>query len=411
VSGAPVFTGIGAVAPNGLGTDAYWKATLAGHSGLGPISRFDPSGYPVRVAGEIRDFDPAERIPARLLPQTDHSTRLSLYAAELAMRDSGADPKRLPEYAVGIATASSMGGFEFGQRELQNLWGAGATHVSAYQSFAWFYAVNTGQISIRMGLRGPGAAVVTDHAGGLDAVGEARRRLRRGSTLMLCGGVDGSLCPFGIVGHLSSGLISPVADPDRAYLPFSARASGHVPGEGGAILVLEDAESARRRGAAVYGELAGYAAAFEPGPVVSGEAFVGAIGRALDDAAVHPDEVDVVFADAAGVAELDRAEAEAITTVFGPEAVRVTAPKSLVGRLGAGGGGLDLATALLSLRDGVIPHTANVEECAPGYGIALVVGAPVTADLGCALVLARGHGGFHSAVVLRRSGIGNTQKG
>ncbi|TBL26723.1 ketosynthase chain-length factor, partial [Verrucosispora sp. SN26_14.1] len=241
---APVVTGLGVAAPTGLDVEAYWQATVRGHSGIRSITRFDATGYPLRLAGEVPDFVAEEHLPGRLLPQTDRMTRLSLYAAEQALTDAGVPAVEGVRYDVGVATASSMGGFEFGQRELENLWSKGGSHVSAYQSFAWFYAVNSGQISIRHNLRGPGAALVTDHAGGLDAVGHARRQIRRGTPVVLTGGVDGALCPLGLAGWLSTGGFSTRTDPRRAYLPFDADADGAVPGEGGAHLVLEDAESA-----------------------------------------------------------------------------------------------------------------------------------------------------------------------
>ncbi len=194
-------------------------------------------------------------------------------------------------------------------------------------------------------------------------------------------------------------------DPARAFLPFSADASGYVVGEGGAILVAEDLAAARARGAShVYGEIAGYAATLDPAPG-SGRppGLVRAVRTALADAGLAPADIDVVFADAAGVPELDRAEAEALAEVFGPGAVPVTAPKSSTGRLLAGGAALDAATALLALRDGVIPHTAGVDAPAADYPIDLVTGAPREADLRNALVLARGHGGFNAALVVSRT--------
>ncbi|MFH8491821.1 ketosynthase chain-length factor [Streptomyces longisporoflavus] len=400
-----VVTGVGVAAPNGMGTEAYWSATLAGRSGIAPTTRYDAAGYPLQLAGEVTDFEPEQHIPSRLIPQTDHGTRLSLYAADEALRDSTLDPGQLDPYGMGVATASSMGGFEFGQRELQNLWSKGGRFVSAYQSFAWFYAVNTGQISIRHGLRGSSNTVVTDAAGGLDAVGNARRQIRKGTTAMLTGGVDGALCPLGYAGQFSSGALSTGSDADRAFLPFADDAPGQVPGEGGAFLVLEDAASARRRGARSYGEIAGYAATFDPGPLPSGQEGAGlvrAIRRALRDAGTAAEDVDVVFADAAGVPDLDRAESRALAEVFGPGGVPVTAPKSMTGRLFAGGASLDLATALLALRDGAIPHTANVSRPGSGHPIDLVTGEPREADLRCALVVARGRGGFNAAAVVRR---------
>ncbi|MCX4633240.1 ketosynthase chain-length factor [Streptomyces sp. NBC_01443] len=401
---APVVTGIGVAAPNGLGTEAWWSAVLRGESGIRPVSRFDASGYPAKLAGEVPGFVDADHVSSRLLPQTDRVTRLSLAAAKEALDDAGADPAQLPDYAAGVVTANSFGGFDFGQQELQALWSKGGQHVSAYQSFAWFYAVNSGQISIRHGLRGASGVIVSEQAGGLDAMAHARRQIRKGAELVVTGGIDSALCSWGWAAYLAGGGLTDREDPARAYLPFAEDASGHVAGEGGALLVLEGTEEARRRGARVYGTLAGHAATFD----ADGTSRLGAAAElALADAGVHPDEVDVVFADAAGERSADRAEAAAITALFGPRGVPVTAPKSMTGRLAAGGAALDVAAALLALRDQVIPPTTGTELPADDCPLNLVTGAASPAlgmPLRTALVLARGHGGFNSAVVVRAAG-------
>ncbi|WP_307801819.1 ketosynthase chain-length factor [Actinomadura violacea] len=397
-----VVTGLGVTAPNGLGTGEYWKATLRGESGIGPLTRFDASGYPSRLGGEVSGFEAAEHLRSRLMPQTDHMTRMALVAADWALADAGVETDRLEEYSMGVVTAASSGGFEFGQRELEKLWSKGSRYVSSYQSFAWFYAVNTGQISIRHGMRGPSGVLVTDQAGGLDAVAQARRQVRAGVELVVSGGVDAGLCPWGWAAQLSTGRMSTRDDPASAYLPFSAAANGYVAGEGGAILIVEDeAAAARRRPDAPYGEIAGYGATFDPRPGAGRPPRLReAVRLALADAEAAPADVDVVFADAAGLPEPDRAEADAIRAVFGARGVPVTAPKTMTGRLYSGGAALDLAAALLALRDGVIPPTVNVPEPAPGYALDLVTEVR-PARLRTALVLARGHGGFNSAMVVR----------
>jgi act minimal PKS chain-length factor (CLF/KS beta) len=396
-----VVTGIGITAPNGLGAEAYWSATTSGVTGIARITRFDPSSYRTRLAGEVPHFVAEDHLPSRLLPQTDHMTQLALVAADWALRDAAVNPREMPEFQMGVATAASTGGYEFGQRELQNMWGKGSRYVSAYQSFAWFYAVNTGQISIRHGIRGPSCVVVSDQAGGLDAIAQARRQIRGGVALMVAGGVDGSICPWGVVSRMVSGRLSGSDRPERAYLPFDAAACGHVPGEGGAILVLEEQQAAAARGARIYGEVAGYGTTFDPKPGSSRPPGLRrAIEIALDDAGMAAGEVDVVFADAAAEREPDQAEADAIAAVFGPRGVPVTAPKTMTGRLYAGAGSLDVAAALLAMRDGVIPPTINVSP-EPGYGLDLVTGQARRTPVNAAVVLARGHGGFNSAIALR----------
>ncbi|WP_279578648.1 beta-ketoacyl synthase N-terminal-like domain-containing protein [Streptomyces sp. Tu 3180] len=394
-----VVTGIGVAAPNGLGAHAWWRAVLEGRSGIGPLTRFDASGYPVRIGGELPGFVDEEHIPSRLLPATDRVTRIALAVAEEALADAGVDAEGLPEYGAGVITASSAGGAESGQRGLAALWGRGARYVSAYQSAAWFHAAGAAQISIRHRLRGTGSAVVSEQAGGIDALARARRRLRGGAQLMVTGGIDSTLCPWGWAAHLADGRMSRSADPARAYRPFDAAADGHVVGEGGALLVVEEAAAAARRGARGYGLVAGCAATFDgPGRPRLREA----AELALQDAGAEAGEVDVVFADGAARPGADRQESAVLRALFGPRGVPVTVPKSMTGRLGAGGSALDLAAALLALHHQVVPPTTATRRAADAHAVDLVTGAPrVLPRLRTALVLARGRGGFNSAAVLR----------
>ncbi|PZT71656.1 MULTISPECIES: beta-ketoacyl synthase N-terminal-like domain-containing protein [unclassified Streptomyces] len=394
-------TGIGIAAPGGVGTETWWSAVLRGHRAIGPVTRFDASGYPAVLAGEVAGFEDAAHVPAKLLPQTDRVTRLALAAAAEAIGDADIDPSALPEYGMGVVTANGAGGFEFGQRELQELWSKGSRYVGAFQSFAWFYAANSGQISIRHGLRGPSGVVVSEQAGGLDAMAQARRQLRKGGRAVLTGGLDATVCPWGFTAQLAAGGLSTRRDPAGAYLPFSADASGHVVGEGGALLVVEDSDTAHSRGARVLGTVEGCAATFDPAPGRGAPRLLDAARLALADARVDAADVDVVFADAAGDRAADRAEAAALTALFGPYGVPVTAPKSLFGRLGSGGSALDLAAALLALRDQVVPPGAPVGRLADDCPLDLVTGVPRPARLRHALVLARGRGGFNAAAVVR----------
>ncbi|MCG5219140.1 ketosynthase chain-length factor [Streptosporangium sp. KLBMP 9127] len=406
----PVFTGIGVVAPNGCGADAYWAAVLEGRSGIDRITRFDAGGYPTRLAGEVRDFTAADHVPSRLLVETDRWTHLGLAAAAMALDDAAADPAAFSEYEMAVATASSSGGAEFGQREIEHLWSRGPRHVGVYQSIAWFYAATTGQISIRHGMRGPCGVIAAEQAGGLDTVAQARRLIRAGTRLAVVGGTDASLSPYGLTTQLPTGLLSTSRDRTRAYLPFDIEACGYLPGEGGAMLIVEDAGSARSRGVErPYGEVAGYAATFDPRPG-SGRSpgLRRAIEGALADAALSPADIDVVFADAIAVPELDTDESASIAAVFGPRRVPVTAPKTMTGRLYGGGSALDLATALLMLRHQVIPPTVGVREVAAQHEIDLVLSRPRPGPVRSALILARGHGGFNSALIVRAVTSSNT---
>ncbi|HEY5820455.1 MAG TPA: ketosynthase chain-length factor [Propionibacteriaceae bacterium] len=396
-----VVTGIGIAAPNGLGPTAYWRAITQGERAIAPVTRFDTDSYWAKLAGEVPGFEPTRHLQGKLLPQTDHMTRLTLVGADWALRTAGVGENDIPNQEMAVVTAATGGGYEFGQRELQKLWSLGPDHVSTYQSFAWFYAVNTGQISIRHKTRGPGSVVVSEQAGGIDAIGAARRHLRKGVQLALTGAMDSSLCPWAWVAHQVSGTLSRSEDPERAYLPFDRAASGQVLGEGGAILVMETPESAAaREGTRIYGRVAGYAATFDSRRPGRGPGLRRAAELAIADAGLEPGEIDVVFADAAAVPEMDRIEAEAINAIFGPYGVPVTAPKTMIGRLGAGGSSLDVATALLSVYWGCIPPTVNVTDPVEAYTLDLVT-QPRHQVVRSALVLARGLGGFNSAMVVR----------
>jgi minimal PKS chain-length factor (CLF/KS beta) len=402
-----VVTGLGVVAPNGTGVEEYWRATLEGRLAVTPIEGFDTTGYGIRLAGQVRDFDVREHVDDRIAVQTDRWSWFSLACARAALTDARYDPAEHDPYDTGVVLASASGGNEFGQREISALWTRGRTAVSAYQSIAWFYAASTGQASIHHGTKGPSGVVVAEAAGGLDSVAQARRLVRRGTGAVLAGGTEAGVAPYALACQATSGRLSAATDPRRGYKPFDSEANGYVPGEGGAVLLVEDAGRAHRRGAPqVYGTVAGSASThdahhYQDAPRDPGFQVL-AMRRALDDAGVSPDDVDVVFADGAGVPEFDELEAAAVRQVFGTRTrpVPVTAPQGWIGRLSAGGAALNVAAALLAMRDGVVPAVGNLDDprAAPGLDL---VREPREMPVRTALVNARGYGGFNSSLVVR----------
>jgi minimal PKS chain-length factor (CLF/KS beta) len=399
-------TGIGVIAPNGTGTETFWKSVKEGISALGPVTREGCEHLPLRVAGEIREFDAAATIEERYLVQTDRFTHYAMAAADLALEDArfGRSDSDAAPYSVGVVTAAGSGGGEFGQRELQQLWSKGSRFVGPYQSIAWFYAASTGQISIRRGFKGPCGVVASDEAGGLDALAHAAREVRRGTDVLVAGSTEAPLAPYSVVCQLGYDELSREADPERAYRPFTSAACGFVPAEGGAMLVVEDEATARERGARIRAVVAGHAATFTGASrwADSREGLAQAIRGALDEAGCAPEEVDVVFADALGVPEADRAEALAIADALGAHGTRVpvTAPKTGIGRGWGAAPVLDTAAAVLAMEDGVIPPTPHVFDIC--HDLDLVTGRARPAELGTALVLSRGLMGSNSALLLRR---------
>ncbi|MFI9121292.1 ketosynthase chain-length factor [Streptomyces bikiniensis] len=400
-----VVTGVGVIAPNGLSADTYWKSVQEGIGVLDRITREGCEHLPLKVAGEVRSFDASTLIEDRFLVQTDRFSHYAMAAASLALDDAGLG-RDAPEdpFSVGVVTAAGSGGGEFGQRELQKLWGQGSKFVGPYQSIAWFYAASTGQISIRSGFKGPCGVVASDEAGGLDALAHAARAVRRGTGAVVVGAAEAPLAPYSMVCQLGYPELSTVEEPDRAYRPFTAGASGFVPAEGGAVLVVEDEDRARDRGTAVRAVVAGHGATFTGASrwAESREGLARAIRVALDEAGCAPEEIDVVFADALGVPEADRAETLALADALGAHAARVpvTAPKTGIGRAYCGAPVLDVAAAVLAMEHGLVPPTPNVFDVC--HDIDLVVSRARPADLRTALVLSRGLMGSNAALVVRR---------
>ncbi|MEV8623622.1 ketosynthase chain-length factor [Streptomyces sp. NPDC051079] len=399
-----VVTGIGVIAPNGLSAEAYWKAVREGVGALDRITREGCEHLPLKVAGEVRGFEASSLIEERFVVQTDRFSHYAMAAASMALDDAGLGDDPAEPFDIGVVTAAGSGGGEFGQRELQKLWGQGSKFVGPYQSIAWFYAASTGQISIRSGFKGPCGVVASDEAGGLDSVAHAARAVRRGTGAVIVGAAEAPLAPYSMVCQLGYPELSTVEEPDRAYRPFTTGTCGFVPAEGGAMLVVEDETRARDRGAAVRAVVAGHGATFTGASrwEESREGLARAVRDALAEAACAPEEIDVVFADALGVPEADRAEALAIADVLGAHATRVpvTAPKTGIGRAYCGAPVLDIAAAVFAMEQGLVPPTPNVFDIS--HDLDLVMSRARPAELRTALVLSRGLMGSNAALVVRR---------
>ncbi|MFI0418194.1 beta-ketoacyl synthase N-terminal-like domain-containing protein [Spongiactinospora sp. 9N601] len=401
-----VISGIGVVAPTGIGAADHWFAGLAGRSGIRELPDRTAAGLPVRVAGQVPGFDETEFVANRLLVQTDRWTWMALAATDLALADAGLDTRKEFPFHLSVVTAAASGGNAFGQREIQALYQEGPRSVSAYQSIGWFYAASSGQISIKHQLKGACGVLVADAAGGVDALAQARRLIARGTGVVVTGGTEAPLSPYAMACQAGQQTLSRDPDPATAYRPFAPDAAGHVPGEGGAMLVVEEWRRAHLRGATVYAEVSGSAATHDATDATRSPAQSHQYARAMREAIARsgctPDDVDAVFADGAGDVSADDLEARALREVFGDRRVPVTVPKTMTGRLCSGGAPLDLAWAALAISHGVLPPTVNVDagEAARRHGLDLVTEAR-DGSLGTVLVAARGAGGFNAAVVLK----------
>ncbi|HEV3360694.1 MAG TPA: beta-ketoacyl synthase N-terminal-like domain-containing protein [Pseudonocardiaceae bacterium] len=408
MSGRAVITGIGVTAPSGLDAEEHWKTVAEGTSRLGRISLFDPSRYETTIAGEVSDFDVTGKLDGRLVVQTDRWTWMGLVAARQALADAGLADTDIDPYELSVSLASSSGGNQFGQKELQRLWSLPDRTVGAYQSIAWFYAATVGQVSIHNQAKGPCNVLASESAGGLDSIAHAARLVRRGAPMVLAGGLEAPLSPYALACQQRNGWLSVADDPERAYLPFDEGASGYVPGEGGAVLLVEDLDHAIARGVPfIYGEILGSASTHDGEPTRRGGKgsvthYASAMRSALARAGVGPSDVDVVIPDALGVPGYDEAEAQALHEVFGESGpAAVTTQKSLVGRMYQGGSALDVVTALLAMREQTLP--ASTGQAKPAAGCALnFVRETTAAQVNVALIGARGYDGFNSSLVIGR---------
>ncbi|AEP12315.1 MULTISPECIES: beta-ketoacyl-ACP synthase II [Chloracidobacterium] len=404
-----VVTGVGVVSPLGLDVPATWEALLAGTSGIGPITRFDATAFAVRIAGEVRGFDPAAFIEKKEIKKMDPFIHYAIAAAEEAMRDSGLHINGDHAARVGVHIGSALGGLTIIEREHTKLHREGPHRVSPFFIPSAIINLASGQISIRFGAKGPNLASATACASGAHAIGESFRIIQAGDAdVMLCGGAEAPVTPTGIGGFAAMRALSTRnAEPARASRPFDRQRDGFVMGEGAAVLVLEEREQALARGKRPLAEVVGFgqsADAFHlTHPSEVGDGAARAMRQALADAGIAPAEVGYLNAHATGTPAGDAAEAAAIHQVFGAAAtsLAVSSTKSMTGHLLGAAGALEAVVAVLALRDGRIPPTINLDE--PEFDLDCVPCKAREMSLDYAMSNAFGFGGVNVSLVFRRA--------
>jgi 3-oxoacyl-[acyl-carrier-protein] synthase II len=406
-----VVTGVGIVSPLGLNVPSTWEALLAGKSGIGTITRFDTSAFPVRIAAEVRGFDPAIFIEKKEIKKMDPFIHYAIAAAHEAMDESGLRINSNNATRVGVHIGSAIGGMSIIEREHTKLHREGPHRVSPFFIPSAIINLASGQVSIRFGAKGPNLASATACASGAHAIGEAFRIIQAGEAdAMLCGGAEAAITPTGIGGFAAMRALSTRNDePTRASRPFDRQRDGFVMGEGAAILVLEEREHALARGKQPLAEIVGFgqsADAFHlTHPPEGGQGAVRAMRRALADAGVDPTKIGYLNAHATGTLVGDRAEAAAIHQVFG-EAVTslaVSSTKSMTGHLLGAAGALEAVVAILALRNGRIPPTVNLDE--PDVELDCVPHKAREKPLDYAMSNAFGFGGVNVSLVFRRAEV------
>ncbi|HET7787028.1 MAG TPA: beta-ketoacyl-ACP synthase II [Myxococcales bacterium] len=404
-----VVTGLGLVTPLGVGTKETWEAAIAGKSGVGPITRFDASALPTRIAGEVKEFDAARFMEKKEARRNDLFIQFGLAATELALRDAGLPTDKPLGERAGVIVGSGMGGLATLEETHLVAVDKGHRRVSPFFIPSIIVNLAAGQISIRYGAAGVNYAPVSACATGNHAIGESVRHLQHGDVdVMISGGAEATITLLGIGGFIASRAVSERNDdPQKASRPFDKDRDGFVAGEGAGILILEELEHAKRRGARIYCELTGYGATADAFHITtpSGDGAERAMRLCLQDAGLRPEDVQYVNAHGTSTPVGDVAEVKAIKRVFGDWAKKglmVSSTKSMTGHLLGAAGGVEAAFSVLALHHGIIPPTINVEHQDPECDLDVVPNKAREARIKAAISNSFGFGGTNAVIAFQK---------
>jgi 3-oxoacyl-[acyl-carrier-protein] synthase II len=402
-----VVTGVGAVTPVGLDAPSTWAAMLEGQSGVGKVTQFDASEYPVQIAGEVKGFDATGRIEPKELRRMDRYVQLAVVSALEAWADAGLTRDGVQD-EIGVVYGSAAGGLGVLLEQQRVLQERGPKRVSPTFIQNMLTDTASGHIAIALGLRGPNMAVVSACATGSGAVGEAFETIRRGdAAAVVAGGAEAPLVPVIYAGFSAMRALANQEDPTRASRPFDKDRNGFVISEGAGALILEDLEHARERGARIYAEVIGYGSsndAFDMAAPAEGEGAVLTMARAVRKAEIEPQRVDYINAHGTGTPLNDKYETDAIHRVFGEHANRlaVSSTKSMTGHMMGASGAVEAVVCALTIRDQIIAPTINLDNPAPECDLDYVPHEARKAKVEVALSNSFGLGGHNASVILAK---------
>ena len=404
-----VITGMGAVTPLGLTVEESWLAVRAGTCGIAPITLYDTSGMKAKLAGEVKGFEPADYMEKREARKMDRFAQFALAAAGEAVAQSGLEFSAEDPYRCGLIVSCGIGGLTTMQHECAKGEAKGYDRISPFFIPMAIGNMAAAQIAIKYGITGMATCPTTACAGGTNAVGDAFHRIRDGyESVMVCGGAESCISPLGIGGFTSMKALSTATDPDAASLPFDARRGGFVMGEGSGVLVLEELEHARARGAHIYAEVVGYGANCDAyhftAPAPGGAGAIDCMKLTLADAGLAPEQVDHINAHGTGTHMNDACETAAIHAVFGAHAKEMTvvSTKSMTGHLLGGAGGIEAVFTALALRDQFAPPTIHYAQPDPECDLDYVPNTGRQQEMQYALSNSLGFGGHNACIALRR---------
>lgn len=363
-----VVTGLGAVTPIGNNVDDFWAAVKAGKIGFDHITKFDTTDYKCHIAAELKDFNPQDFMDRKAAKRMEPFSQYAVAAAKQAIDDSGLDIEKEDPYMVGCAIGSGIGSLQAMEREIQKLYEKGPNRVNPLLVPLMICNMAAGNVSIQFGLKGKSINDVTACATGTNTIGEAYRSIQYGEAdVMVAGGTEGSVCPIGIAGFTALTALSTVDDPTKCSLPFDKNRSGFVMGEGAGVVILEELEHAKARGAKIYAEVVGYGCSSDAyhitSPQEDGAGAARAMTNAMSDAGVTPADVKYINAHGTGTHHNDLFETRAIKLAFGDEAanLKINSTKSMIGHLLGAAGAVEFITCVKEIQDGFIHKTVGYE--------------------------------------------------
>lgn len=403
-----VVTGLGLITSLGTGLDKSWAAILEGKTGIKTIEVFDTEDTPVKVAGEVRDFNPEEfGIEKKEIKKLARNTQFAIGAAKMALADSGLVIDENNAERVGVIVSSGIGGMEIFEAQYQTMLEKGAKRISPFTIPGMIANMASGNIGIYLGAKGPNKSIVTACAAGTHSIGDAYETIKLGKAdVMFAGGTEACITKFAINGFANMKALSTNPDPNTASRPFTIDRDGFVMGEGAGVLVLEELESAKKRGAKIYAEVIGYGETCDAhhitAPAVDGA--VRAFKMALEEAGVQASEVDYINAHGTSTGLNDKNETAAIKEVFGEDAYRlnVSSTKGATGHVLGGAGGIEGVILAKSIEAGIIPPTANYENSDPECDLNYTPNKAVTKEIRVGMSSSLGFGGHNAVIVMKK---------
>ncbi len=404
-----VITGMGAVTPLGNDLKSTWEGLVNGRSGVQRITRFDAADYPSQIAGEVKGFDPDPYVDKKEQKKMDTFIHYALAATQMAMAESGLLIHEANAERVGVIVSAGIGGLPAIEKYHRVLLERGPKKVTPFFIPMVIINLASGQIAIRYGAKGPNTAPVTACATGTHAIGDAFRLIQRGDAdAMIAGGAESTICPLGLAGFSAMKALSTRNDaPEKASRPFDAGRDGFVIGEGAGVMVLEELEAARKRGAPIYAELVGYGLTGDAyhitSPAPEGEGAARCMTMALHDAGLAPEDVDYINAHGTSTKFNDEFETLAIKQTFGDHArkLAISSTKSMTGHLLGAAGGIEAVFTGMAVKEGILPPTINYEEPDPACDLDYVPNEARRVRVRAALSNSMGFGGTNAALLLR----------